>query len=83
MGKLVVGRLTTCCAESTCWIELVTAARKVRDIDNKTDVEMDGAVDAAVDSDCAETDCGGFPLDSGTRDKASYIADWLLRIFLM
>ena len=58
-------------------------ARKVGDVGDKTDVEMDGAVDATLDSDGAETDHGGIPLDSGTRDKVLYTADWLLRVFLV
>lgn len=58
-------------------------ARKVGDVGDKTDVEMDGAVDATLDSDSTETDLRGIPLDSGTIDKASYAANWLLRVFLV
>lgn len=42
-----------------------------------TDVE-DGAVEAMLDSDGADTDRRGITSDSCARDKASYAADWLL-----
>ena len=82
-GKLEGGKLSTCWAEITCWTVLVMVARKVGDVGDKTDVEMDGAVDATLGSDGAETDHGGIPSDSGTRDKVLYTADWLLRVFLV
>ena len=62
---------------------MATTARNSRDMGNKADVEMDGAVDATLDSDSTETDLRGIPLDSGTIDKASYAANWLLRVFLV
>ena len=50
-----------------------------------TDAEMDGAVEAMLDFNGADTDCGGIPSDSSTIDKALYAADWLLhvRVFLV
>lgn len=71
-GKLQVGRLGTFWTESTCWRALAMAARKAGDVGEKTNVEMDRAVEAILDSDGAEADRGRIPSDSG-RDKASYI----------
>ena len=58
------------------------AARKAGDVGETTDVE-DWAVEATLGSDGADTDSGGISSDSGTKDKASYAADWLLRVFLV
>lgn len=71
-GRLQVQRLGTCWTESTCWRALAMAARKAGDVGEKTNVEMDRAVEAILDSDGAEADRGRIPSDSG-RDKASYI----------
>ena len=79
VGTLQAGRLAACWAESTCWTALATAARKAGET---TDVE-DRAVEAALGSDGTDTDSGGISSDSCTKDKASYAADWLLRVFLV
>ena len=67
-AKLQAGRLATCWTESTCWT---------------ADVQMDGAVDATLEVDGADTDRERIPSDSSTRNKASYAAEWLLRVFLV
>ena len=61
---------------------MATAARKAGDMGETTD-EEDEAVEATLDADGADTDAGGISSDSCTRDKASYAADWLLRVFLV
>ena len=61
-GELEIGRFATCWAESTCWMAFV--ARNVGDVGDKTDEEMDGAVDTMLESGGAETDGGGIPSDS-------------------
>lgn len=65
------------------WTALATATRKAGDMGETTDAEMDGAVEAMLDFDGADTDCRGIPSDSSTIDKALYAADWLLRVFLV
>ena len=80
VGRLQAGRLAACWAESTCWT--VSAARKAGDMGETTDVE-DEAVEATLGSDGGDTDSGGISSDSCTKDKASYAADWLLRVFLV
>ena len=82
MGTLQAGRLAACWAESTCWTASATAARKAGDVCETTDVE-DEAVEATLGSDGADTDSRGISSDSCTKDKASYAADWLLRVFLV
>ena len=67
-AKLQAGTLATCWTESTCWT---------------ADVQMDGAVDARLEVDGADTDRERIPSDSSTRNKASYAAEWLLRVFLV
>ena len=76
-GKLQAGRL------ATCWTALVTVAGRAGDVGKTTDVLMDGAVEATLDTDGADTDRGGIPSDSGTRDNTSKAAHWLLRVFLV
>ena len=82
VGTLQAGRLVACWAESTCWTALATMARKAGDVVETTDVE-DKAVEATLGSDGGDTDSGGISLDSCTKDKASYAADRLLRVFLV
>ena len=69
VGELEIGRLATCWAKSTCWMAFAMAARKVGDIGDKTDEEMDVVVDATLESSGAETDRRGIPLDSSTRER--------------
>ena len=82
-GKLQTQRLATCWAKSNCWTASVTVVRKAGEVGETTDVQMDGAVEATLDADGADTDSGEIPSDSGTRDKASNAAGWLLRVFLV
>ena len=82
VGRLQAGTLAACWAESTCWTASVTAARKAGDVGETTDVE-DEAVEATLGSDGGDTDSGGISSVSCTKDKASYAADWLLRVFLV
>lgn len=82
VGTLQAGRLAACWAESTCWTALATTARKAGDMGKTTDVE-DKPVEATLGSVGGDSDSGGIASDSCTKDKASYAADWLLRVFLV
>ena len=61
----------------------MTVVRKAGDVGKTIDVQMDGAVEATLDADGADTGSGGIPSDSGTRDKASNAAGWLYQVFLV
>ena len=82
VGTVQAGVLAICWAESTCWMVLATAARKAADVGKTTHVE-DGAVEATLDADGADTNSAGISSDSCAREKALYAADWLLQVFLV